>query len=65
LRSWQATLVDVMVEEGVDPERAPRLALFIVAAVEGAIALCRAEQSIAPLRGTMDEVLRLVESSLA
>lgn len=64
LTAWRETLTDVLVEAGVDAARAPRLALFVVAAVEGAIALCRAEQSIAPLRDTMHEVHLLVEGAV-
>jgi len=63
LESWQSTLAEVLAEAGFDPERAPRLALFIVAAVEGAIALCQAEKSIAPLRDTMDEIHDLVDNA--
>ncbi|KAA1415519.1 TetR/AcrR family transcriptional regulator [Nocardioides humilatus] len=64
LASWQQTLTDLMTEASIDAARAPRLALFVVASVEGAIALCRAEQSIAPLRDTMDEIHLLIEGAL-
>jgi TetR/AcrR family transcriptional regulator, lmrAB and yxaGH operons repressor len=65
LASWQSTLAAVLTDAGLDPSRAPRLALFVVAATEGAIALCRAEKSIAPLRDTMAEIHDLVGSALA
>lgn len=65
LESWQQTLAAVMTEAGVDPGRAPRLAMFIVAAVEGAVALSRAERSIAPFRDTMDEIHHVVEGALS
>lgn len=64
LESWQTNLAEVLADAGLDPERAPRLALFIVAAIEGSIALCRAEKSIAPLRDTMAELHHLVDDAL-
>ncbi len=64
LESWQASLAGVMTDAGLDRERAPRLAMFIVAAIEGAVALSRAEQSIAPLRDTMDEIHLLLDEAL-
>lgn len=65
LESWQTNLAEVLVDAGLDPGRAPRLALFIVAAIEGSIALCQAAKSIAPLRDTMEELHHLVEGALA
>ena len=62
LESWQSTLAEVLADGGVDPARTPRLAMFIVAAIEGAIALCQAEQSIGPLRDTMEEIHHLVDA---
>src|SRR5688500_3424436 len=64
LESWQATLAEVLAEGGVDPARSPRLAMFIVAAIEGAIALCQAEKSIGPLQDTMDEMHHVVDAAV-
>jgi AcrR family transcriptional regulator len=64
LESWQTNLAEVLGDAGLDPERAPRLALLIVAAIEGAIALCQAEKSIVPLRDTMKEIHLLVDGAL-
>lgn len=64
LESWQSSLADVMTDAGMDPARAPRVAMFIVAAIEGAVALSRAEQSIAPLRDTMAEIHHVVDQAL-
>jgi AcrR family transcriptional regulator len=62
--SWQHQLADVLVHTGVSEERAPRLARMIVAAVEGAVALCRAEHSIAPLEDVTAELHLLVRDAV-
>lgn len=64
LESWRTSLAEVLTDAGIDPGRAPRLGLFIVAAIEGAIALCQAEKSIAPLQDTMTEIHHLVDQAL-
>ena len=64
LESWQTALAAVMTDAGVDPARTPRLAMFVVAAIEGAIALCQAERSIGPLRDTMEEIHHLVDAAV-
>lgn len=64
LESWQAALADVMADAGVDPARTSRLAMFVVAAIEGAIALCQAERSLGPLRDTMEEIHHVVDSAV-
>jgi AcrR family transcriptional regulator len=58
--SWQQQLAEVLTAVGVPEARAPRLARMIVAALEGAIALCRAEHSIAPLEDVTVELHTLV-----
>jgi AcrR family transcriptional regulator len=61
--SWQEQLAGVLHHAGVPAERAPRLARTIVAALEGAIALCRAEHSIAPLEDVAIELHTLVREA--
>jgi TetR/AcrR family transcriptional repressor of lmrAB and yxaGH operons len=58
--SWQEQLASVLTDAGVPATRAPRLARMIVGALEGAIALCRAEHSIAPLEEVTAELRTLV-----
>jgi AcrR family transcriptional regulator len=58
---WQVSLADALCEGGVAADRAPRLARMVVAAIEGAIALCRAEHSFDPL----DDVLAELRVTLA
>lgn len=61
--SWGQRLAGVLIEHGVARDRAPRLARTVVAAVEGAVALCRAERSLAPLEEVAVELGLLVESA--
>jgi AcrR family transcriptional regulator len=50
--SWRARVAERLRGEGVDAEQAARLAVFAVAALEGAILLARNNRDIAPLRDT-------------
>lgn len=59
--AWRARLAEVLVTHGVDPARARRLAGLVIASVEGAVVMCRAERSIAPL----DDVGRELRDLLA
>ena len=61
--SWQEQLSSVLTDAGVPAARAPRLARTMVAAMEGAIALCRAEHSIAPLDDVTAELRALVAAA--
>jgi Transcriptional regulator len=61
-RSWRARLASVLTEHGVDESQAARLAWTIVAAIEGAVALCRAEHSLAPLEEVAAQLSQLVHS---
>jgi AcrR family transcriptional regulator len=56
---WRGTLTDRLGEVGVLPDRAPALATMVVAAMEGALVLCRAERSTAPLRVVAEQLKRL------
>lgn len=53
---WQALLVENFVAGGVPADRARRLARTMVAAIEGAVALCRAEHSFDPLEDVLAEL---------
>jgi AcrR family transcriptional regulator len=63
--SWRERLAEVLVEHGVAAVRAPRLARTVVAAVEGAVALCRAERSLAPLEEVAVELGQLIDSAVS
>ena len=61
---WRQRLAGVLVEHGAAPERAHRLARTVVAAIEGAVALCRAERSLAPLEEVAVELGLLIDSAV-
>jgi AcrR family transcriptional regulator len=63
--SWRARLAEVLAQHGVAADRAPRLASTVVAAVEGAVALCRAERSLTPLEEIAVEMGLLIDSAVS
>ena len=54
---WEQTLSNALMTEGHEKESAADIATFIVASVEGAIVLCRAQRNVAPF----DRVTRILE----
>ena len=48
-RTWQSHMTEVLVEGGVDPARGDDISTLALAACEGAVILCRAQRSLAPL----------------
>jgi AcrR family transcriptional regulator len=50
--SWRSRVAAQLVDEGVEPAQARRLATFAVASLEGAIMLGRVQRSTRPLRDT-------------
>lgn len=61
---WKDRLAALFAGHGLSDERARRLAAFIIAAVEGAVIMCRAEQSTAPLEAAADEIHDLLVHTL-
>jgi AcrR family transcriptional regulator len=61
--SWQGLMVDGLVADGVPLHRAPSLARMIIASLEGAVAVCRAERSLDPLDQVSAELVALVTSA--
>jgi hypothetical protein len=52
-----------MIADGVDTHRARRLATMAVAAIEGAIILCRVERSTDPLNDVIAELESLIAAA--
>ncbi|MFD4576703.1 TetR/AcrR family transcriptional regulator [Streptomyces sp. NPDC058417] len=58
---WQTAFADLLVRSGYDEGRARRLATMTVAAVEGAVVLCRAQHSTDPLDDVLTELALLLD----
>ena len=61
---WQEALAGLFLKNGLPEERSKRLAAFIIAAVEGAVIMCRAEESTAPLEAAAAEIHELLALTL-
>ncbi|MPY77353.1 MAG: TetR family transcriptional regulator [Actinophytocola sp.] len=59
--AWQEKLRELLIEAGLPTERSKRLAKVAVAAVEGAVVLCRAERSTEPLDVVIEELAPLFQ----
>jgi TetR/AcrR family transcriptional repressor of lmrAB and yxaGH operons len=59
-RTWAGAIADSLVADGLPRERAETLADFALAAMEGALVLCRAHRSVEPLRRVVAELPRLL-----
>ena len=62
---WQDALGSVLVRGGLPEERGRRLASMIIAAIEGAIIICRTQRSLDPLDATAAEIHDLLVHALA
>ena len=58
---WSTLLARSLTDHGVAADRAHALATLVIAAVEGAVVMCRAERTLGPL----DEVARTLDDVLA
>lgn len=61
---WEDTLATGLENAGASPDRAARLATLIVAAVEGATILCRAERTLRPLDAVVAELKELTRTAV-
>jgi TetR/AcrR family transcriptional regulator, lmrAB and yxaGH operons repressor len=62
-RTWTELLTELCETGGMDIKSARALAVTVVAATEGAVALCRAERSVEPFEDVHNVLLSLVESA--
>jgi AcrR family transcriptional regulator len=60
--SWEDLLADAIERRGLPGDRARSIASLVVASIEGAIVMSRAQRSTAPLERVGDEVEQLVAS---
>jgi AcrR family transcriptional regulator len=62
--SWREVLQTAFERDGVEPDRARRLAAFVVCAVEGALVLARADRSLTPVDDVAHELTAHLTSTL-
>jgi len=60
-RQWTELLTELCAESGMDANKARTLAVTVIAATEGAVALCRAEQSMQPFDDVETVLLSLAK----
>jgi len=63
-RRWQKLFAAHLVQYGVAEDRAASVAALVISAMEGAIVLCRGQQSTAPLDRVTEELSVLLRSLL-
>jgi TetR/AcrR family transcriptional regulator, lmrAB and yxaGH operons repressor len=63
-RTWRRHLAELLAEGGLGAEDAARLAATLIAGSEGAVILCRAEQSMEALDLVAEQILRDVQRAL-
>jgi AcrR family transcriptional regulator len=61
---WQSIIAASLRREGVSTKRACRLAVFIVASIEGTVALCRAARTAQPLAAVWVELEALLKDCI-
>ncbi|SDN53877.1 transcriptional regulator, TetR family [Streptomyces sp. cf386] len=61
---WREALAGLFLRGGLTEQRSRRLAAFVIAAVEGAVIMCRAERSTAPLDDAAAEIHDLLVRTL-
>jgi AcrR family transcriptional regulator len=62
--TWQEAMARLLERDGVEPARARRLAATTVAAVEGAVVICRAQRSMKPLDDVSQELEAMLKTAL-
>ena len=63
-RRWHEALVRAISSEGVEEARANRLATMVIAAIEGAVILCRSQRSTRPLDEVLAEIRLILTSAV-
>lgn len=63
LEGWRRTLQESLTSNGINEQRAERLATLILSAIEGALVLCRTQRSTTPLEEVIAELTPLLGTS--
>ncbi|HSW17671.1 MAG TPA: TetR/AcrR family transcriptional regulator [Ramlibacter sp.] len=59
-RAWREVLADLLRQGGLSSVQARRLAMVLIASVEGAVVLCRADQSLEPFEAVAQQLMAQV-----
>jgi AcrR family transcriptional regulator len=62
--SWQGAMTRLLERDGVEPARARTLAATTVAAIEGAVVICRAQRDMKPLEDVSAELETMLKAAL-
>jgi AcrR family transcriptional regulator len=62
---WQEAMKTLLEGVGVEPVRARRLAAITVAAIEGAVVVCRAQRDMTPLEDVSAELETMLQAAIA
>lgn len=62
---WETLPADSLRAHGAETEQAAQLATLVVAAVEGTVAMCRAQRSTQPLDRTAEQLQALIAAATA
>lgn len=63
-RDWERALAESLGRRGVPAERARSMATLVIAAIEGAVVMCRAERSTEPLQRVVAELQQVMSGLL-
>ncbi|UBT80435.1 TetR/AcrR family transcriptional regulator [Pseudomonas amygdali] len=61
-KTWETLLATSLLAHGCDRSRAAQLATLVIASVEGAIVLCRAQRSIEPFDLVCAQLIQIVDA---
>ena len=61
-RDWQRIIAEALLRTGASEARAASMALMVIAAIEGSVALCRAARSAEPLDAIWQELKQSLEA---
>jgi AcrR family transcriptional regulator len=62
LRAWQARLADLLAQGGMEPAAAAPFATMLIASIEGAVVLARAERSMTPFETVAAQLLQIAST---
>lgn len=63
-KNWQKILMDALHKDGVNLDKAARLANLIISSIEGTVAMCRAAKSMTPLEDVQHELKLILKVAI-